>query len=593
MALGFALCLSVLTAPGAAAQTGGGGQVLTWGRNTYGQLGNGTTAPSAQPGSLVPIPASLPQGTRVTAVSGGYGHSVALTSTGEVLAWGQNDAGQLGDGTFTNSTVPVEVSLPAGTRVTAIDSGDDFVLALTSAGDVLAWGYNEWGQLGNGTTGTDSNVPVEVDLPAGATVTEISAGAGHALALTSAGEVLSWGDNDLGQLGDGTTTSRDEPAAVDLPAGTARTIAAGDDHSLALSSTGSTLAWGYNGDGQLGDGTTTTRTRPVETHVPDGVTVTSLAAGSGFQSFALTTTDEVLAWGDNSYGQLGDGTTTRRTVPVEVSLPTGTRVTSIDSGDDHTVALTSTGDVLAWGYNRYGQVGDGTTTNHSVPVEVALPTGTIALAIGTGSYHSLAVADEPSTTTTLTVDPSEADVDEAVTFTATVTCNVDTPTGDVTFTDGQGVQLGTAPLNGNGVATLTTSELTEGTHTVTAHYAGDGTCPASTSEAVTVTITDSDDGDNGNGGDDGDGNDGNDGNGNDGNGNGGDGNGGNGNEGNGNGNNGNVNDDEDDVTNNGNHDNIVTGSGQNCSVTNTGTPLISILSPSTVNCVNAPKGATG
>ncbi|ROQ72994.1 alpha-tubulin suppressor-like RCC1 family protein [Streptomyces sp. CEV 2-1] len=495
---------------------------------------------------------------------------MALTSTGKVLAWGQNTEGQLGDGTFTNSTVPVEVHLPAGVTVTAIDSGDDFVLALTSTGNVLAWGYNEWGQLGNGTTGVDSGVPVEVDLPQGTTATGISAGAGHALAVTSTGDVLAWGDNDFGQLGDGTTTDHNVPIETPIPAdsGTVTQIAAGDDHSLALTATGKVLAWGYNAEGQLGDGTTTTRRLPVETHIPANVTVTSLAAGSGFQSFALTSTGAVLAWGDNTYGQLGDGTNTRRTQPVEVLLPEGTVVTALDSGDDHTVALTSTGRLLAWGDNTYGQLGDDTTTNSNVPVAVHLPEGTTAVAVGTGSYHSLAAAQGPSGTTTLTAAPTTTRPGEPVTLTATVTCTAGPPGGEVTFTDSNGAEIGTVAVNENGTATLTVSDLSEGTHTVTAHYSGDDRCPTSTSEPVTVTVEANHDGGHGNGS-------------------------GNGNGDNGNGN-GNVEGNGGDVNNNGgNNDNTVTGSGQNCSVTNSGTSLLTLASPSIVNCVNAPKNTSG
>ena len=270
----------VLAAASPAAAAGNGEIVLTWGRNTYGQLGIGTTTPSTQPGSTVPIEAHVPAGTAFTAVSGGYGHSVALTSTGNVYAWGQNDAGQLGDGTFTDSNEPVEVDLPAATTV----------LALTSTGHVLSWGYNEWGQLGNATTGVDSDVPVEVQLSAGTTVTAISAGAGHAVALTSTGEVLTWGDNDFGQLGDGTRTDHDVPGAVTIPGGaTVRAIAGGDDHSLALTSTGTVLAWGCNGQGQLGNGTTTTSATPVNVSIPVGETVSSLAAGAGnYHSLAIT-----------------------------------------------------------------------------------------------------------------------------------------------------------------------------------------------------------------------------------------------------------------------------------------------------------------
>lgn len=498
--LGLAVVsLAMVTARPTAAATAGN-EVWTWGRNQYGQLGNGSVNAAGEPVAGL---ASLREGTSVTQVSGGYGFSEALTSTGQVLAWGQNDVGQLGDGSFTNSTVPVNVQLPAGTTVTAIAVGDDHILALTSTGQVLAWGYNEWGQLGNGTT-EESNVPVPVDLPDGTTVTAISAGAGHSLALTSTGQVLAWGDNDFGQLGDGTRTDRTTPVEVQLPTGTTATaIVGGDDHSLALTSAGPLLAWGYNVSGQLGDGTTTTRTTPVTVNLPTGTSVTSIAAGSGFQSFAITSSGSILSWGDNTYGQLGDGTTTRRTEPVEVQLPAGTTATQVDSGDDHTVALTSNGQVLAWGYNRYGQVGDGTTTNRTEPVEVQFgdrtaavrtkpmrilqPTGATVVAIGVGSYHSLAIAQTAQSTTTLTSDPEQAPTGTPVTFTATVTCTVGTPTGTVTFTD-NGQEIGSASLE-DVTATLVTDDLAEGEHTITANYAGDASCPASSSEPVTVTIT--------------------------------------------------------------------------------------------------------
>jgi LPXTG-motif cell wall-anchored protein len=438
----------------------------------------------------VPIEAHLPAGTVFTAVSGGYGHSVALTSTGQVYAWGQNDDGQLGDGSFTESTEPVRVHLPEGSTVTAIASGQDFVLALTSTGTVLSWGLNEWGQLGNGTTGLDSDVPVEVHLPEGTTVTAISAGAGHALALTSAGEVLAWGDNDFGQVGDGTTVNRDVPVPVaGLPADApVKAIAGGDDHSLALTSTGAVYGWGYNGQGQLGHGTTTSSYRtPVDTLIPAGDTVVGLAAGLGFQSFAITSTGSLLAWGDNTYGQLGDGSSTRRTAPVPVHLPAGTEITAVASGDDHALALTSTGEIYAWGYNRYGQIGDGTTTNRNLPTQVDLPAGSVAVAVGRGNYHSLAVVQGPSSTTTLSAHPEQVTVGEEVGLTAEVACSAGAAEGEVRFVGGDGRVIGTAQLE-DGVARISVSDLTQGTHTIVAEYLGGGACPASSSEAVTVTV---------------------------------------------------------------------------------------------------------
>src|SRR5262249_25081623 len=162
--------------------------------------------------------------------------------------------GQLGNGTNTDSTTPVKVTLPVGVKVTQVRAGCFDSLALTSTGKVLAWGANDFGQLGNGTT-VDSDVPRNVSLPNGTTVKAIAAGEAHSLALTSTGQVLAWGFNADGELGDGTTTNRHRPVSVALPAGASVTgIAAGEFHSLAITSTGGALAWGFNNQGELGNG---------------------------------------------------------------------------------------------------------------------------------------------------------------------------------------------------------------------------------------------------------------------------------------------------------------------------------------------------
>src|SRR5450756_2579326 len=270
--------------------------------------------------------------------------SIAVVS-GSAWAWGDNGFGQLGNGTTTNSSTPVAVSLPAGTTVTAIAGGGFHSLALTSSGQVLAWGYNFNGQLGNGTT-ADSSIPVAVSLPSGTTVTAIAGGGQHSLALTSAGQVLAWGYNSDGELGNGTTTNSSTPVAVSLPSGTTViAIAGGGQHSLALTSSGQVLAWGFNYSGQLGNGTTSTTgcfciSTPVAVSLPSGTTVTAIAGG-GSHSLALTSNGQVLAWGYNGEGELGNGTTTiQSNTPVAVSLPSGTTVTAIAGGFSHSLALT-------------------------------------------------------------------------------------------------------------------------------------------------------------------------------------------------------------------------------------------------------------
>ena len=353
--------------------------VFAWGWNIVGQLGNGSTN-----GSDVPVKARLPGGTKVTAISAGFAHSVALTSTGAVLAWGKNYNGNLGNGSTTDSDVPVKVNLPTGTKVTAIAAGAEHNLAVTSTGAVLAWGYNAYGQLGNGGTGA-SDVPVNVSLPTGTKVTAVAAGALHSLALTSTGTVLAWGYNVDGELGDGSTTNSDVPVKVNLPPGTKVTaVAAGGYYSLALTSTGAVLAWGYNADGELGDGNRTSSDVAVKVKLPAGRKVTAVAAGGLLEgvgadtvgpghSLAVTSTGAVLAWGYNADGELGDGNRTNSDTPVKVKLPAGRKVTAVAAGELNSLAVTSTGGVLAWGGNNFGQLGNASYEGSDVPVHVNLP----------------------------------------------------------------------------------------------------------------------------------------------------------------------------------------------------------------------------
>jgi alpha-tubulin suppressor-like RCC1 family protein len=309
---------------------------------------------------------------------------------GHAWAWGLNDHGQLGDGTTTKSQHPVKVMLPARITVTAVSGGRFHSLALTSTGHVRAWGENLRGELGDGTK-TDSNVPVRVKLPHGVKVVAIAAGFGHSLAVTASGRVFAWGNNQRGQLGDGTTTDRDVPVRVHLPRGTKVTaVSAGAIFSLALTSTGRVLAWGLNHRGQLGIGVTTDRHLPVRVKLPRGVKVTGIAAGFAF-GLAVTSSGHVFAWGDNDSGQLGDGTTVRSDVPVRVHLPAGTKATAVSAGADHGLALTVSGHVLAWGMNNFGQLG--LPANHpgqsKVPVRMPLPARVKVAAISGGFIDSL------------------------------------------------------------------------------------------------------------------------------------------------------------------------------------------------------------
>jgi len=312
--------------------------------------------------------------TDVTAITAGFRHTLALKTDGTVWAWGRNNYGQLGDGTTIDSTTPVQVS--GLTDVIAIDGAGDSQLshtvALKTDGTVWVWGYNGAGQLGVTTTETCSysapcsSIPLQVSGLM--EVTDISGGGRHTTALKADGTVWAWGWNGFGQLGDGTTIDSTTPVQVsgltDVIA-----IAAGTYNTLALKTDGTVWAWGWNEYGQLGDGTTIDSPTPVQVN---GLTDVTAIAASGFHSIALKADGTVWAWGDNRSGQLGDGTTDGSTTPVQISGLTD--VTAITAGYTHTIVLESDGTLWAWGNNVFGQLGNVTiNTFTSTPVQVITP----------------------------------------------------------------------------------------------------------------------------------------------------------------------------------------------------------------------------
>ena len=366
------------------------GSVLAWGTDAAGDLGNGSTTESN-----VPVTASLPAHTSAVALGAHHFASYAITSTGSLLAWGSGTDGDLGDNSTANSEVPVPVQLPAGTVVTSVAAGHDFALAVTSTGQVYAWGNNSDGQLGNNST-TQSDVPVAVQMPSRTYVTAVAAGHDSSYALTATGSIYAWGNNSDGQLGNNSTTQSDVPAFVQLYyPNVAKAIAAGSDHVLALTASGQVYAWGYNNDGQLGNGGTTESNVPTAVSLPTGVTATAVAAGH-YHSLALTSAGGIYAWGNNSDGQLGNNSTTQSDVPVAVQLPAGVTATAVAGGSRHSLALTASGKIYSWGSNSAGQLGDNSTTPSAVPIPVQLPTGVTATAIAGGNYYSMALLAAPS-----------------------------------------------------------------------------------------------------------------------------------------------------------------------------------------------------
>ncbi|MBN9366115.1 MAG: IPTL-CTERM sorting domain-containing protein [Comamonadaceae bacterium] len=355
------------------------GAVHCWGDNGIGQLGDGTTTQRTTPVAVTGL------GAGVAAIAAGSYHSCALTTAGAVHCWGSNGNGQLGDGSTTSQSTPVAVSgLDSG--VAAIAAGNSHTCALTTAGAVLCWGFNGSGQLGDGST-TQRTTPVAVS-GLGSGVAAIAAGRHHSCALTTAGAVQCWGNNNSGQLGDGSTMGRSTPVAVSgLDSGVAA-ITAGSQHSCARTTAGAVRCWGSNFNGQLGNGTTTDSTTPVAVSGLDSG-VAAIAAGHNVHTCALTTAGAVRCWGWNVYGQLGDGSTMGRSTPVAVSS-LGSGVATIVAGTSHSCARTTAGAAHCWGDNFFGQLGDGSTTNRFTPVAVS-GLGAGVAAIAAGDTHSCAL----------------------------------------------------------------------------------------------------------------------------------------------------------------------------------------------------------
>jgi alpha-tubulin suppressor-like RCC1 family protein len=364
------------------------GTVWSWGSNSYGQLGNGTTTASN-------VQVQVSGLTDIVSVAAGTYHSMALKSDGTVWAWGYNNKSQLGDGATANRTVPAQVSGLSG--VASIGAGEANSYAVKSDGTVWAWGNNAKSQLGDGTVVT-KKTPVQV--PGLTNIVKASAGDTHALFLRSDGAVFAVGENAYGQLGIGSTSSK--TLVVQIASFTAQDIAvnAVGQHGLALKADGTVWAWGYNTKSQLGDGTAANKTSPVQVSGLSGVT--SIAAGEN-SGCALKSDGTVWAWGYNLRGQLGDGTTTTRTIPVQAADLSG--VTSIATGTSHVLAFKNDGSVWGWGLNSAYQLA-ALTGNQSVPAEVFAGDPSLAPASVAFAESSYSGSISASQTTSVAVSAS-------------------------------------------------------------------------------------------------------------------------------------------------------------------------------------------
>jgi alpha-tubulin suppressor-like RCC1 family protein len=368
---------------------GRGGGVKCWGRNMYGQLGDGSKIDRWTPVDVVGL-----RGDGIVVATGGW-HTCALLDTIQgrgVQCWGANWYGQLGDGTRIDRWMPVDVNgLSRGVVAIALGGGDyasGHTCAVVEDGQVQCWGANWYGQLGDGAT-TIRSVPVEVagmSTGVGAVATGGFQSAGHTCAIAEGGGVRCWGDNQFGQLGDDTTLDRWKAVDVTGLSSGVTAVAAGDSFSCALTEGGGVKCWGHNMYGQLGDGTTIDRTAPVDV-IGLSSGVVAIAAG-GAHTCAVTEDRALKCWGRNYHGQLGDGTTEDRWTPVDV-IGLSSDISGIALGNQHSCAVIVGGGAKCWGSNVYGQLGDGTRIDRTTPVDVlGLSSGVASIAAGGDNAYS-------------------------------------------------------------------------------------------------------------------------------------------------------------------------------------------------------------
>jgi len=314
----------------------------------------------------------------IAGLAAGFGHNLALNTDGNLWAWGYNESGQLGNGTNINRSTPIHIG--TSNDWAAVATGDAHSIALKTDGSLWSWGFNRESQLGDGMN-TNRNVPARIGTDNDWAL--VTAGVFHTTALKTDGSLWAWGNNADGQLGNGTNDNRLSPGRVGSDNNWA-TLVAGDYHNVALKKDGSLWAWGNNSNGQLGDGTNTNCNAPVR--IGMDVDWAAVAAGGGF-TMALKNDGSLWAWGNNYYSQLGDGTNINSNTPVRIGMDDDWSAVAV--GRVHTVALKVDGSLWAWGNNNNGQLGDGTIINRNVPVRIGTENDwTVVVA---GSYHNIAL----------------------------------------------------------------------------------------------------------------------------------------------------------------------------------------------------------
>ncbi|MDB4819411.1 hypothetical protein OAH59_03035 [Euryarchaeota archaeon] len=364
--------------------------IYCWGRNNFGQLGDGTNIDSPYPVKVI-----IPNGSTATSLTAGHAHTCAILDNESLYCWGRNHVGQLGDGTTLARNIPVLVNLPSERTAISVSSEGWHGCAILDNSSLYCWGNNNYGQLGDNTNcryddysnGCNGNsgksTPVHVaNLPIDRLAVSVITGNLHTCAILDNASLYCWGNNDNGQLGDGTGISTCniqtgicslEAVAVSLPSGhSVISIDAGGYFNCIILDNGSLHCWGSNQEGQLGQGSISVSVlSPIEVSLPSGRLAISVSAGH-YHTCIVLSDYELYCFGKNDWGALGDGSYIGRTSPVRVSLPSGSNTTYVSAGEIHTCAEVDNNSIYCWGMNTYYQIGDGTTSHRNIPVAVSL-----------------------------------------------------------------------------------------------------------------------------------------------------------------------------------------------------------------------------
>ncbi len=352
-------------------------------------MGDGTTANKSTPVRVQQAGETaetfIDNTTKWKAVVAGDYHTVGIAEDGYLWSWGHNDKGQLGDGTTANKSTPVRVQqkteaetfVDNTTKWKAVVAGDYHTVGIAEDGTLWTWGENGSGQLGDGTA-INKSIPVRIQQ-GGRTWKAVAAWEYYTVGIDIDGTLWSWGDNSDGQLGDGTKENKSIPVRVQKKTeeGTFvdnttkwKTVSAGGEHTVGIDSDGTLWSWGRNNKGQLGDGSKENKSIPVR--VQKGGTTWKAVSAGYYHTVGLAEDGTLWTWGRNNKGQLGDGTKTDKSTPVQVQQG-GTTWKAASAGRVHTVGIDSDGNLWVWGYNKGGELGDGTRIDKNTPVKIQIP----------------------------------------------------------------------------------------------------------------------------------------------------------------------------------------------------------------------------